>query len=712
MAISNYSDLQSQIASYLARDDLTSQIPTFIQLTEAKLQRKFVGVTSLSSINTTNWMLTNNPDVYLYGALLEAQPYLMADERIATWAEIYTTVLAQVRYPSTSANFTNYSGLQAAIEDWINRSDLTDAISNFIRLAEVKFSIKFKSFTPLSVGSPTNSILTNYPDVYLYGTLVEYATYVNDIANLPIFEKELANRLSIIRVTDSSSALANYTGLQSAILDWAERPDLSGNVTDFIQLAETKLQRLFKSVTALSVGSPTNWLLTNYPDTYLYGSLVELAAYAKDEAKAAVWKAALDATLSTIRYPDTDSNFTNYTGLQAAIADWMQRPDLATEIPNFIKLAETKFYIKFKNFTGLSSGSPTNSILTNYPDLYLYASLVEVATYLKDTVNLPALQNELSTRLSLVRVTDTTTAFDTYAGLQAAIIDWVERPDLASNAPDFIKLAEVKLQRLFKNVTALSNSNTSNWLLTSYPDVYMYASLVEFAGYINDQQRATNWQTLLDLTLKNVRVPDTTSSFTNYTGLTAMVADWLNRPDLVNIIPTFITMAQFKMTRDLRTERMLKVATTSPTDNKVAFPSDFLELREIHFQGNPPILLEFQTPDLFFRNGQTTLSGRSHYFTMLGTEFQFAPSQDTSYTIQILYYAQPTFISSTTASNLYLAYYPDALLYATLAEAEPYLMNDPRVQTWSALYDRAIANIKKSDLGQTYAYTTLSVTPR
>jgi hypothetical protein len=201
-------------------------------------------------------------------------------------------------------------------------------------------------------------------------------------------------------------------------------------------------------------------------------------------------------------------------------------------------------------------------------------------------------------------------------------------------------------------------------------------------------------------------------ALTNYTTFTATVESYLARNDLTSVIPDFVQMAQLRMSRDLRTERMLKVATTTPTDNKVAFPSDFLELREIHFQGNPPIKLEFQTPDLFFRNGQTSLSGRSHYFTMLGTEFQFAPSQDSSYTIQILYYAQPTFISSTTASNLYLAYYPDALLYATLAEAEPYLMNDPRVTTWSALYDRAIANIKQSDLGQTYAYTTLSVTPR
>jgi len=124
-------------------------------------------------------------------------------------------------------------------------------------------------------------------------------------------------------------------------------------------------------------------------------------------------------------------------------------------------------------------------------------------------------------------------------------------------------------------------------------------------------------------------------AFTNYTSFVTVVENYLARTDLSSQIPDFIQMAQLRMTRDLRTEAMLKVATTTPSDNKVAFPSDFLELREIHFQGNPPVRLEFQTPDLFFRNGQTSLSGRSHYFTMLGTEFQFAPSQDTDYTIQI-----------------------------------------------------------------------------
>jgi hypothetical protein len=144
-------------------------------------------------------------------------------------------------------------------------------------------------------------------------------------------------------------------------------------------------------------------------------------------------------------------------------------------------------------------------------------------------------------------------------------------------------------------------------------------------------------------------------ALTNYTTFVATVESYLARTDLTSVIPDFVQMAQLRISRDLRTEKMLKVATATPADNLVSFPIDFLELREIHFQGNPPIILEYQSPDLFFKNGQTSLSGRSHYFTMLGTEFQFAPSQTGSYTVQILYYSQPTFISTTTSSNLYLA---------------------------------------------------------
>jgi hypothetical protein len=201
-------------------------------------------------------------------------------------------------------------------------------------------------------------------------------------------------------------------------------------------------------------------------------------------------------------------------------------------------------------------------------------------------------------------------------------------------------------------------------------------------------------------------------ALTNYNDLVTTVESYLARSDLTSIIPTFVMLAQQRMSRDLRTREMLKVVTTTATDSTVEIPTDFLEMRELHFQGNPPITLEYESPDKFFRDLLTTTSGLPYYYTIIGYEFQFAPAPDSQQVLQMLYYAEPTFISSTVSSNLYLANYPDALLYATLAEAEPYLMNDARIQVWATMYDRAILNIMNSDIGKKFPNTALNVTLR
>jgi hypothetical protein len=190
------------------------------------------------------------------------------------------------------------------------------------------------------------------------------------------------------------------------------------------------------------------------------------------------------------------------------------------------------------------------------------------------------------------------------------------------------------------------------------------------------------------------------------------VESYLARTDLTSVIPTFVMLAQQRMSRDLRTREMLKVVTTTATDSTVQLPVDFLEMRELHFQGNPPITLEYESPDKFFRDMLTTTSGLPYYYTIIGYEFQFAPAPDSSMTLQMLYYAEPEFITSTTSTNLYITNYPDALLYATLAEAEPYLMNDERIQIWATMYDRAISNIMNSDIGKKFPNTSLNVTLR
>lgn len=50
-------------------------------------------IPALTSSNTTNWLLTLAPDLYLYGVLLEAMPAIKDDGRVALWANGFSTVL-------------------------------------------------------------------------------------------------------------------------------------------------------------------------------------------------------------------------------------------------------------------------------------------------------------------------------------------------------------------------------------------------------------------------------------------------------------------------------------------------------------------------------------------------------------------------------------------------------------------------------------------
>lgn len=200
-------------------------------------------------------------------------------------------------------------------------------------------------------------------------------------------------------------------------------------------------------------------------------------------------------------------------------------------------------------------------------------------------------------------------------------------------------------------------------------------------------------------------------AYTNYSDLQASVANYLGRSDLTTVIPDFIRFAELRMARDLRTREMLKSATTQTVsgDSKVALPTDFLEIRDLHVQGSPRFPITYMSPSAFTRDAYADETGKPVNYTILSLEFLLAPIPDTNYTLEILYYAKPTVLSNTNPSNVFLANYPDALLYASLIEAEPYLINDARSQTWAALYDRAINNISVADQNGEYSGVPLQM---
>lgn len=196
-----------------------------------------------------------------------------------------------------------------------------------------------------------------------------------------------------------------------------------------------------------------------------------------------------------------------------------------------------------------------------------------------------------------------------------------------------------------------------------------------------------------------------------YSDLKTAIANYLARTDLTDQIPDFIRFAEIRLRRELRIRQMLKTVTTSTTggDNTVELPSDFIEIRDFIVQTNPVQPLDYMSPSLFSRNSRRAESGKPIDYTIMANDFLLAPIPDSAYTLEMIYYASPTFLSDSNTSNVFIANCPDALLYASLMEAEPYIMNDARIATWGTMFNRAIETLKVSDERSQYSGVPLAM---
>jgi hypothetical protein len=75
-------------------------VPDAEQTVELTYYKK---ITSLSDSVTSNWLLSSHPDVYLYGSLMQAAPYLKDDERIAVWGPLYRQFVNDLNSSSDKA---------------------------------------------------------------------------------------------------------------------------------------------------------------------------------------------------------------------------------------------------------------------------------------------------------------------------------------------------------------------------------------------------------------------------------------------------------------------------------------------------------------------------------------------------------------------------------------------------------------------------------
>jgi len=188
-------------------------------------------------------------------------------------------------------------------------------------------------------------------------------------------------------------------------------------------------------------------------------------------------------------------------------------------------------------------------------------------------------------------------------------------------------------------------------------------------------------------------------ALTNYSELKTAISNWLDRTDLDDRIPEFIALAETRHRRDFKIRRMeTRVTASTIADTEYyTLPDNFVAMRNIQLNTDPKTALEYLTPEQMDRVRAGSNTGKPKAYSIIGNTFQLRPIPDGVYQIEMLYFKYFTALSDSNTTNDMLTFHPDAYLYGALVEAEPYLYNDKRLQTWSALYDRAKKDIIDSN---------------
>jgi hypothetical protein len=179
-----------------------------------------------------------------------------------------------------------------------------------------------------------------------------------------------------------------------------------------------------------------------------------------------------------------------------------------------------------------------------------------------------------------------------------------------------------------------------------------------------------------------------------YANLKTEIENYLNRSDLTSYLDTFIDLAETRHARDLRLREMETVDTSTTTvsgTQSYDLPTGYLEMRYVLLQTNPYTLLNYMAPPDFFRvYNAGEGSGSPIYYTIVGGKIYLGNQPDSADVLELGFFKKPTALSSSSTTNDILTNFPDLYLYAALAESEPFLMNDERLQIWATLYKEGV----------------------
>lgn len=195
-----------------------------------------------------------------------------------------------------------YAGLKASVANFLNRADLTAAITDFIALAEPQIVRRLVKDGPvrqmlaradpdIAISSEFTTLPSDFMGVralYLSGTTCGPLEFAEP--------EKIVERKMLYPTMDGDPRVYSVVGTELQLWPW-NGGSYAGELTYWQRFA------------SLSNTTTTNWLLSEHPDIYLYGALLQAAPYLRDDARLNVWGAIAETAISDLIAADKIARF-------------------------------------------------------------------------------------------------------------------------------------------------------------------------------------------------------------------------------------------------------------------------------------------------------------------------------------------------------------------------------------------------------------------
>jgi len=187
---------------------------------------------------------------------------------------------------------SNFAELKTATANWLDRSDLTDRIPEFISLAEARFNriLRIRDMETVSTAISTVAGTREYSLPTGFVQMKEFHLSTDPITPLSYITPEMMSRM--------------WAGSSKA------KPQVFTIIADNVRLGPnpdavyTTSMLYYKKFTALSASNTTSDMLTNNPDVYLYGTLLEAEPFIMNDERVALWATAFKQAIDDIQFQD------------------------------------------------------------------------------------------------------------------------------------------------------------------------------------------------------------------------------------------------------------------------------------------------------------------------------------------------------------------------------------------------------------------------